>query len=99
VLALAMVLCAVNGAGGVLVEVFTETALQEQLDPAVFGRAYGFAFPASIGGIAAGSLIAAPLAGLLGLTGALLVLAGGVCAYTVVLLAARPVVAPAPVAA
>ena len=99
VLALAMVLCAVNGAGAVLVEVFTETALQEQLDPAVFGRAYGFAFPASIGGIAAGSLIAAPLAGLLGLTGALLVLAGGVCAYTVVLLAARPVVAPAPVAA
>ncbi len=98
-LALALVLCALNGAGGIVVEVFTETALQEQLDPAVFGRAYGFAFPASIGGIAAGSLIAAPLAALLGLPGALLVLGGGVCLYTLVLLATRPVVAPAAVAA
>ncbi|MCU1472082.1 MFS transporter [Amnibacterium sp.] len=89
-LALALVLCAVNGAGAVIVEVFTETALQQQLDDAVFGRAYGFAFPASIGGIALGSLIAAPLAGLLGLAGALLVLAAGVCIYAVVLITARP---------
>lgn len=97
-LALALLLCAANGAGSMIVEVFTETALQQQLDPAVFGRAYGFAFPASIGGIAVGSLIAAPLAALLGLTGALLALACLVCAYTVVLLAARtaPAVAPAP---
>lgn len=71
----AMVLVAVTGLGAMVVEVFTETALQQQLDEAVFGRAYGFAFPASIGGIAAGSLLAAPLAGLLGLVGALVTFA------------------------
>jgi len=98
-LALALALCALNGAGSIVVEVFAETALQQQLDEAVFGRAYGFAFPASIGGIAVGSLLAAPLANALGLPGALLVLAGGVCVYAVVLLTARSVgrvaVAPA----
>ncbi|HEY0374400.1 MAG TPA: MFS transporter [Amnibacterium sp.] len=88
-LALALVLCALNGAGAIVVEVFTETALQQQLDEAVFGRAYGFAFPASIGGIAVGSLIAAPLAGLLGLGGALTALAVGVSLYAAVLLIAR----------
>lgn len=88
-IAVALALCAMNGAGSIVVEVFAETALQQQLDEAVFGRAYGLAFPASIGGIALGSLLAAPLANLLGLPGALLVLAGGVCAYAAVLLAAR----------
>lgn len=95
VLALALALCALNGAASLVVEVFTETALQQQLDPAVFGRAYGFAFPASIAGIAAGSLLAAPVAALLGLTGALLALSVVVCASAVVLMAARGVVAPA----
>jgi MFS family permease len=89
-LALALVLCAVNGAGAIIVEVFAETALQQQLDPAVFGRAYGFAYPASIGGIVLGSIVAAPLAGLLGLSGALLALAAIVCAYTAVLVVRRP---------
>jgi MFS family permease len=94
-LALALLLCALNGAGSLVVEVFTETALQQQLDPAVFGRAYGFAFPASIAGIAAGSLLAAPMAALLGLTGALITLAVLVTAYASVLLAQRPAMAPA----
>jgi len=92
-LALALVLCAVNGAGAIVVEVFAETALQQQLDPAVFGRAYGFAYPASIGGIVLGSIVAAPLAALLGLSGALLALAAIVCAYTAVLVVRRPTVA------
>jgi MFS family permease len=69
-----------TGAGAVIVEVLTETTLQRDLDEDVFARAYGIAFPASIGGIVIGSLIAAPLVAVFGLTGALLtiaVLAGG----------------------
>jgi MFS family permease len=92
-LAVALVLCALNGAGAIVVEVFAETALQQQLDEAVFGRAYGFAYPASIGGIVIGSVVAAPLAALLGLSGALLALAAVVCAYTAVLVVRRPAVA------
>ena len=68
------------GAGAVIVEVLTETTLQRDLNEDVFARAYGIAFPASIGGIVIGSLIAAPLVAVVGLTGALLtiaVLAGG----------------------
>jgi predicted MFS family arabinose efflux permease len=95
-LAVALVLCALNGAGAIVVEVFAETALQQQLDEAVFGRAYGFAYPASIGGIVVGSIVAAPLAALLGLSGALLALAAIVCAYTAVLVLRRPSPAPVP---
>jgi hypothetical protein len=40
------------------VEVYSETALQAELPEEVFGRAYGFAFPASVAGIVVGSLIA-----------------------------------------
>ena len=71
------------GAGAVIVEVLTETTLQRDLAEDVFARAYGIAFPASIGGIVIGSLAAAPLVALFGLTGALLsiaVLAGGYAA-------------------
>ena len=62
------VLC---GAGSVLVEVLCETALQRDLDEEVFARAYGIAYPASIAGIAGGSLLAAPLMLGIGLAGAL----------------------------
>jgi MFS family permease len=69
VLAAAMTLTVLNGAGAIIVEVCTETALQSELPEEVFARAYGFAFPASITGIVVGSVIAAPAAQLLGLTG------------------------------
>ena len=78
-----LVLAVVAGAGAVLVEVLCETALQRELDEEVFTRAYGIALPVSIAGIVVGSLIAAPLAMLVGLTGAIVgtgVLAGGYAA-------------------
>jgi MFS family permease len=59
-----------GGAGAALVEVLSETALQRDLPEDVFARAYGIAFPAAIGGIVAGSLIAAPLVSLVGVTAA-----------------------------
>lgn len=89
-IALAMLLCAVNGAGSLIVEVFAETALQQQLDEEVFGRAYGFAFPASIAGIVVGSLIAAPLVALVGLAGTLALLAALVGAYAALLVVRIP---------
>jgi MFS family permease len=58
------------GAGAIVVEVLTETSLQRELDDAVLARAYGIAFPAAIGGIVGGSLLAAPLVAGLGLTAA-----------------------------
>ena len=70
----------IGGAGAVLVEVLCETALQRELDEEVFARAYGIALPVTIGGIVGGSLVAAPLVALVGLTGAIVgtgVLAGG----------------------
>jgi predicted MFS family arabinose efflux permease len=59
------------GAGAALVEVLCETVLQRDLDEDVFARAYGVALPVSLGGIVAGSLVAAPLSMLVGLTGAM----------------------------
>jgi len=70
----------IGGAGAVLVEVLCETALQRELDDEVFARAYGVALPVVIGGIVVGSLVAAPLVALVGLSGAIIgtgVLAGG----------------------
>ncbi|HVU91211.1 MAG TPA: MFS transporter, partial [Jatrophihabitans sp.] len=72
---------AATGAGSLAVEVLAETTLQEQLPDEVFARAYGFAFPVSIGGIAAGSLVTAPLVSWLGLTGALIAVGAAVAAY------------------
>ena len=54
----AVALTALSGSGAVIVEVLTETGLQRLLDESVFGRAYGVAVPASIGGIVVGSLVA-----------------------------------------
>ena len=51
-----------------------ETSLQRALAPDVFARAYGFAYPAAIAGIVAGSLVAAPLVALFGLRGAFVAL-------------------------
>jgi MFS family permease len=100
-LAGAVFLAVLIGAGSVLVEVVVDTALARSLDEAVLARAYGLAFPASIGGIVVGSLIAAPLVALVGLSGALAVVGGLVAVYCLVLclpLAARPlVVDPVPV--
>jgi hypothetical protein len=60
------------------------------LDEDVFGRAYGLALPASLGGIVAGSLIAPLLAGALGGTGALVALGLAVLAYAMFLLRQAP---------
>ncbi|MDX6229464.1 MAG: hypothetical protein QOI76_2854 [Frankiales bacterium] len=83
VLAAAMLLTAMNGAGAIIVEVCAETALQIELPEEVFARAYGFAFPASVAGIVVGSLIAAPAAQLLGLTGTFTVTCGLVACYAI----------------
>jgi MFS family permease len=84
-LAGAVLLAVAVGAGAVVVEVVADTALARSLDEAVLARAYGLAFPASIGGIVVGSLIAAPLVALVGLTGALAVVGGLVAVYCVFL--------------
>jgi predicted MFS family arabinose efflux permease len=76
-----LVAAAAGGAGSLVVEVGAETALQEQLTDEVFARAYGFAFPASIGGIALGSLAAAPLVMAFGDGGALASVGALVCGY------------------
>jgi hypothetical protein len=72
-----------------MVEVTADTALARSLDEAVLARAYGLAFPASIGGIVVGSLVASPLVGLLGLTGALVAVGAIAAAYAGLL--CRPV--------
>jgi hypothetical protein len=85
---LAVALVSVTGAGAILVEIVTETGLQRTLDADVFGRAYGLALPASLGGIVVGSLIAPLLTGALGGAGALAAAGGAVLAYALVLLRA-----------
>jgi MFS family permease len=79
--AVALVLVAVTGIGAILVEVLTETSLQRTLPAELFGRSYGLALPASIGGIAAGSLIAPVLTSAFGGTGALVACGAGVALY------------------
>jgi MFS family permease len=96
----ALALGVVSGAGFILVEVMVETGLQRTLAPDVFARAYGFAFPAAIAGIVAGSLIAAPLVTLFGVRGAFVALGGLTALYTLSLLRRpEPAMAPAPAAA
>jgi MFS family permease len=93
--AAAIGLVAVTGVGAILVEVLTETGLQRMLPPETFGRAYGLALPASLGGIVAGSLIAPLLTGLLGETGALTACGAVVAGYALLLLAPRRPARPA----
>ena len=73
-LAGALALGVVGGASSIVVEVMADTGLQRVLPPDVFARAYGFAYPAALAGIVAGSLVAAPLVALFGLRGAFLAL-------------------------
>jgi MFS family permease len=80
-LAFAVTVAAIGGAGATLVEVLTETSLQKTLPEAVYARAYGFAFPASIGGIVLGALVAAPLIGCLGLNATLGIVGAVVALY------------------
>jgi MFS family permease len=87
--AAAIALVAVTGTGAILVEILTETGLQRMLPPETFGRAYGLALPASLGGIVAGSLIAPLLTGLLGGTGALTACGVAVAGYALLVLAQR----------
>ena len=86
--AAAIVLAGLTGTGGILVEILTETCLQRTLDEEVFGRAYGLALPASLGGIVAGSLIAPLLTGALGGPGALVATGCAVLAYAALVLRA-----------
>jgi predicted MFS family arabinose efflux permease len=92
----ALVLSLVGGAGAVVVEVIVETGLQRALPEDVLGRAYGFALPAALGGIVAGSLAAPVLVAVAGLGGALALL-GAAVGLVAALVARRP--SPAPVAA
>ncbi len=88
----AVALTAFTGAGAICVEVMTETGLQRMLDDEVFGRAYGLALPASIGGIAAGSLVAPLLVSAFGVTTALLACGGVAVAYCAVIWRSRQAV-------
>jgi MFS family permease len=94
--AVAIGLGLIAGMGAIIVEVVADTRLQQTLDQAHLGTAYGFAFSASIGGIAAGALIAPLLVSIVGVTGALLVLALAVLALAATLVARTPATAPAP---
>ena len=84
---IAILLAGVNGTGAILVEVMTETGLQRLLPADVFGRAYGLAIPASIGGIVVGSLIAPVLVSAAGLSGALVISGAVAVGYGLHLLA------------
>ena len=84
--AAALVLVAISGTGAILVEVLTETRLQRTLPAEMFGRAYGLALPASIGGLAADSLIAPLLTSMSGGTGTLVACGAAVVAYGLLIL-------------
>jgi predicted MFS family arabinose efflux permease len=95
----AILLAGFTGGGALCVEIMTETGLQRMLDDEVFGRAYGLALPASIAGIAVGSLIAPVLVSAFGETAALLACGTVVTAYCAVVWRARPAPATAPTVA
>jgi predicted MFS family arabinose efflux permease len=95
-LAQALVAALLGGGGLVVGEILSDTALPVLLDDALVGRAYGLALPVSIGGIAAGSLVAGPLVAVAGTNGAFAVSATAVIAVCA-LLVRRPLVAPAAV--
>jgi MFS family permease len=68
---LAIALSLLMGAGMVVAEVLSETALPALLDDEILARAYGLLLPAALSGIVVGSLLGGPLVSLLGLGGAL----------------------------
>ena len=88
--ALALTVVAFCGAGAMLIEVMMETCLQRTLDAEVFGRAYGLAIPASLGGILVGSLIAPALSAAVGTSGALVITGCAVIGYAAVVLRRAP---------
>ncbi len=76
-----LALAAFFGAGSIVTDVVADTNLQRSLDPAVFGRAYGIVLSASIGGIAAGALLAPVAVWLVGVEGTLIGLGALTMAY------------------
>jgi predicted MFS family arabinose efflux permease len=78
-----------GGAGMVVGEVLSETALPRMLSDDILARAYGLVMPASLGGIVVGSLVAEPLVSLLGLEGALTA-TGTIVLVTCAVLVRRP---------
>ena len=91
----AIALTALSGVGAVVVEIRTETGLQRMLDEAVFGRAYGFALPASLGGIVVGSVVAPIAVGGVGVVATLGVLGAVVVGYAALQVTPRLRVRPA----
>jgi MFS family permease len=81
----AVLAAVVNGVANIVVEVTSDTALQEMLPEDVFARAYGLVIPAACAAIAAGSLVAPVLVHLLGLNGSLIALTLVSLSYTVAL--------------
>jgi MFS family permease len=93
----ALAVAVLGGAGMVVGEVLSETALPRMLDDGILARAYGLVVPVSIGGIVVGSLVAGPLVDLVGVRGSFTV-AGVVVLAACWLLVRRPLT-PAPVLA
>lgn len=90
----ALVAALLVGGGMVVGEVLSDTALPRMLDDEVLARAYGLAFPASLGGIVAGALTAGPLVSVLGVGGTFTA-AGVTVLVACGLLTRRPLVAAA----
>jgi predicted MFS family arabinose efflux permease len=76
-----VVLVAVCGAGSLVTEVVGDTYLQRELDPDVFGRAYGLLVPACVAGIVVGALLAPLGVAVFGLGGTLCIVGAGVVVY------------------
>jgi predicted MFS family arabinose efflux permease len=93
-LPLAIALALLGGGGMVVAEVLGETALPRMVDDEVLGRAYGLLLPASLMGIVAGSLVAAPLVAVAGVGGAMVATAAVVALVGALLVReGRPAVA------
>lgn len=80
----ALIVVAVAGAAGVLVEVEADTALQRELPDEVFGRAYGFVLPACYTAGAAGAALVPLLVVVLHLPSTLCAIGAVVALYALV---------------
>jgi MFS family permease len=85
----ALVAALFGGAGMVVGEVLSETALPRMLGDEILGRAYGLVVPTSLGGIVVGSLLAGPLVSAVGLEGAFIA-TGTIVLVTCAMLVRRP---------
>jgi MFS family permease len=79
-LAPALALALLAGAGMVVAEVLSETAIQSQVPESMLGQVFGLVIPTSLAGIVVGALAAGPLLALLGLEASLVVVAVAVMA-------------------